>query len=103
MSGDFHSQGAQLLHQSPHFRARGADLTGKFRPADHNGRKAHQHADYSSEARIAFQASLGPADAALAICGGSFYSPNYRPINSKSQIRKEVWAQTAPRFTERSR
>src|SRR5580704_12764866 len=52
MSGDVHSQRAQLLHQSPNLRATRPDLRSDLRPADHDRRVAAQQLHDAAQTRI---------------------------------------------------
>lgn len=64
MSSDLYSQSAQVLHQSPYFRSRRADLLSKFRPANNDSWKVHQHAHDFAQLGIGLLRSLmwrGPA------------------------------------------
>jgi hypothetical protein len=53
MSGDFNSERAQLLHESPHLGAASVHFVSEFRAADYNGRIVRQDADDTTETAVA--------------------------------------------------
>jgi len=52
MTRHIHAQPAQLLDQSPYFRAVGRDLLRNFRPADYDGRVLYQQADDAAKTDV---------------------------------------------------
>ena len=58
MPSDLYSQSAQLLHQSPYFRSRRADLLSKFRPANNDSWEMHQHAHDFAQPGVGLLRSL---------------------------------------------
>ena len=55
MSGDLHSECAQLLYQTPNFGTIRANFLGQLRPADYNCRVVHQYANNATQAGVGLE------------------------------------------------
>jgi hypothetical protein len=54
MPGNINSDAAELLHEPPHFRPPGSQLSGNFRPAYYYGRVIHEQANNLPKALVGF-------------------------------------------------